>query len=273
MVVRLRGSNGELAGVLCLSGRSCLLASDDRDLLEAIASHAAMALENARLFTRIEQANRHWLEIFDAITDLIVVHDESDKVLRVNRSLAAMIGVAQRTNRRHMKAFDEATAPNTPPCILTILSAASVIALVGRAAAILQHQAFEAAVIGLAHGGVHADIGGDAGQHDDCRCRAVRSISSRSVAQNEPLPGLSMIGSPGSGARSGMISQPGSPRTRMRPHGPGIADAGADALRAPALVRRQIGEVGPMALARVEDVIALARMGGEQRRSARSGRR
>jgi len=47
-----------------------------------------------RLFTRIEQANRHWLEIFDAITDLIVVHDESDKVLRVNRSLAAMIGVA-----------------------------------------------------------------------------------------------------------------------------------------------------------------------------------
>ncbi|MFZ0200604.1 MAG: PAS domain S-box protein [Candidatus Sulfotelmatobacter sp.] len=94
VVVRLRGSNGELAGVLCLSGRSCPLASDDRDLLEAIASHAAMALENARLFTRIEQANRHWLEIFDAITDLIVVHDESDKVLRVNRSLAAMIGVA-----------------------------------------------------------------------------------------------------------------------------------------------------------------------------------
>jgi two-component system NtrC family sensor kinase len=53
-----------------------------------------MALENARLFTRIEQANRHWLEIFDAISDLIVVHDETDKVLRVNRSLAAMIGVA-----------------------------------------------------------------------------------------------------------------------------------------------------------------------------------
>ena len=53
-----------------------------------------MALDNARLFTRMEQANRHWMEIFDAITDLIVVHDETDKVLRVNRSLAAMIGVA-----------------------------------------------------------------------------------------------------------------------------------------------------------------------------------
>ena len=94
VVARLPGSNGELAGLLCLSGRSRPLAPTDRDLLEAIAVHAAMALENARLFTRIEQANRHWLEIFDAITDLIVVHDETDKVLRVNRSLAAMIGVA-----------------------------------------------------------------------------------------------------------------------------------------------------------------------------------
>ncbi len=41
----------------------------------------------------------------------------------------------------------------------------------------------------------------------------VRRISSRSVAQNEPLPGLSLTTSPGSGASSGMISQPGSPRT------------------------------------------------------------
>jgi two-component system NtrC family sensor kinase len=94
LVLRLPGANGELAGVLCLSGRSRPLAPEDRELLEAIAGHASMALENARLFTRIEQANRHWLEIFDAISDLIVVHDETDKVLRVNRSLAAMIGVA-----------------------------------------------------------------------------------------------------------------------------------------------------------------------------------
>src|SRR5438445_358571 len=41
-----------------------------------------------------------------------------------------------------------------------------VVAVVGRPAAILQHHAFIAAVIGLAHGGVHADIRGDAGQHD-----------------------------------------------------------------------------------------------------------
>jgi PAS domain S-box-containing protein len=94
VVVSLPGSDGNLAGLLCLSGRACPLTAEDRELLEAIAAHGARALENARLFTRIEEANRHWLEIFDAITDFIVVHDETDKVLRVNRSLAAMIGVA-----------------------------------------------------------------------------------------------------------------------------------------------------------------------------------
>ncbi|MGB8114812.1 MAG: PAS domain S-box protein [Candidatus Sulfotelmatobacter sp.] len=94
VIVRISASNGELAALLCLSGRSGSLTGEDRELLQTIAGHAAMVLENARLFTRMDRANRHWLEIFDAITDYIVVHDESDKVLRVNRSLAAMIGVA-----------------------------------------------------------------------------------------------------------------------------------------------------------------------------------
>ncbi len=92
-VVRLSGVHGELAGLLCLAGRSSPLNREDRVFLETMAGHGAMALENARLFTRIEQANRHWMEIFDAIADFIVVHDHAGKVLRVNRSLAGMIGV------------------------------------------------------------------------------------------------------------------------------------------------------------------------------------
>ena len=93
IVARLSGPDEKLAGLLCLSGRTPGFRSEDRELLQAITGHAVMALQNSRLFTRIEQANRHWLEIFDAITDFIVVHDEADKVLRVNRSLADMIGV------------------------------------------------------------------------------------------------------------------------------------------------------------------------------------
>ena len=92
-LVRLLGAAGELVGVLCLADRAKPLSREDHQLLQAIANHASIALENARLFTRMDQANRHWMEIFDAITDFIVVHDESDNVLRVNRSLAEFIGV------------------------------------------------------------------------------------------------------------------------------------------------------------------------------------
>jgi two-component system NtrC family sensor kinase len=52
-----------------------------------------VALENARLFTRITQSSRQWAEIFDSISDYIVVHDEQCRILRVNRSLAEFIGV------------------------------------------------------------------------------------------------------------------------------------------------------------------------------------
>ena len=91
-VIRLLGSSGDLVGVLCLANRGKPLLQEDEELLQAIAAHASVALENARLFTRMDQANRHWIEIFDAITDFIVAHDQTDHVLRVNRPLADFIG-------------------------------------------------------------------------------------------------------------------------------------------------------------------------------------
>jgi len=141
-LVRL-AAKGELAGLLCLSGGASLLnpassnpalsdsallgaalgpalgKKEDRIFLETMAGHAAMALQNSRLFTRVEQANRHWMEIFDAITDFIVVHDQSDKVLRVNRSLAAMIGVPPSelvgVNMRALMALTSETASYSCP--------------------------------------------------------------------------------------------------------------------------------------------------------------
>jgi PAS domain S-box-containing protein len=118
-MVRLPAANGELAGLLCLSRPASPLCQEDRVFLETMAGHAAMALVNARLFTRIEQANRHWVEIFDAISDFIVVHDEADKVLRVNRSLATMIGVPPAeligVNMRALMALTSDTASYSCP--------------------------------------------------------------------------------------------------------------------------------------------------------------
>jgi PAS domain S-box-containing protein len=92
-IARLQVSSGELLGCLCLADRTQPLTDSDRHLLQAIAGQASVSLDNARFFTRMEQANRHWIEIFDAISDFIVAHDESGNVLRVNRALADFIGV------------------------------------------------------------------------------------------------------------------------------------------------------------------------------------
>jgi PAS domain S-box-containing protein len=118
-LLRLKGSAEESVGVLCLANRGKRSTSHDEQLLHAIASHASVALENARLFSRMDKANRHWMEIFDAITDFIVVHDEVHNVLRVNRSLAEFIGVAPHeligVNMRALVAMTTASPPHGCP--------------------------------------------------------------------------------------------------------------------------------------------------------------
>jgi len=118
-LVRLNGSSGELVGVLCLANRGAEPGADDQQLLRAIAGHASIALENACLFTQVQQANRHWLDIFDAISDFIVVHDEQNNILRVNRSLADLVGLAPDqligVNMRALDALSIAAPPHSCP--------------------------------------------------------------------------------------------------------------------------------------------------------------
>ena len=92
-VARLISSDGELMGVLCIANTGKELDEEARKLLQAVVAQGDVAFENSRLFTRMSQANQHWIEIFDAITDFIVVHDSQNRVLRVNRSLADFIGL------------------------------------------------------------------------------------------------------------------------------------------------------------------------------------
>jgi PAS domain S-box-containing protein len=89
---RLTGRDGDLLGALCLIDCAHKLSEADRNLIHALVGHASVALENSRLFSRIEQSKRQWVEDFDAITDLIVVHDPLNRIVRVNRSLAEALG-------------------------------------------------------------------------------------------------------------------------------------------------------------------------------------
>ena len=92
-MVRLTGSDQKLLGILCLVDLQGEPSGNERQLLDALAGYASVALENLQLFSRIERSRKQWVEDVDAISDFIVVHDPAGRVLRLNRALADLLGV------------------------------------------------------------------------------------------------------------------------------------------------------------------------------------
>ena len=88
LIARLLGASGELLGFLCLADCSAVQDDPSMALFNALIGHASIALENARLFSRIAQSNKQWAELFDSITDQIVVHGDDWLITRVNRPFA-----------------------------------------------------------------------------------------------------------------------------------------------------------------------------------------
>jgi two-component system, NtrC family, sensor kinase len=93
VVVPIRASDGEVLGAICIYGAKSALAQEEKKLLHALASHAALSLENFRRFSQLERSKRQWVQDIDAITDFIVVHDRDWKIVRTNRSLADHLGL------------------------------------------------------------------------------------------------------------------------------------------------------------------------------------
>jgi PAS domain S-box-containing protein len=91
--VRIAASDNERLGTLCLIRNRKTLSADEKRLLHALASHAALSLENFQRFSQLERSKRQWVEDIDAISDYIVVHDRAWKIVRTNRSLATHLGV------------------------------------------------------------------------------------------------------------------------------------------------------------------------------------
>src|SRR6266581_2128696 len=91
--VRIAASDNERLGTLCLIRNRKTLGAGEKRLLHALASHAALSLENFRRFSQLERSKRQWVEDIDAISDYIVVHDRAWNIVRTNRSLASHLGV------------------------------------------------------------------------------------------------------------------------------------------------------------------------------------
>jgi len=58
----------------------------------AVATLAGSLVQNAALLSWIERSKKQWVQDFDAITDLIAVHDARNCLLRLNRTLASFFG-------------------------------------------------------------------------------------------------------------------------------------------------------------------------------------
>src|ERR1700730_3979792 len=80
--VPITASDEEALGSLCLVRNRGKLETNERRLLQALASHAALCLENFRRFSQLERSTRQWVEDIDAISDYIVVHDRSFRIVR-----------------------------------------------------------------------------------------------------------------------------------------------------------------------------------------------
>jgi PAS domain S-box-containing protein len=88
-------SQGRILGVINIdSARQAAFGSADRDLLQMLADHAAIAIENARQFTAARAARDQWRHVFDALQDGILVCDEFLNVIRVNRTFLDAFGVS-----------------------------------------------------------------------------------------------------------------------------------------------------------------------------------
>src|SRR6266404_9326031 len=91
--VPITASDAESLGAICLVCETKPLGEAEQRLLRALASHAALSLENFRRFSQLERSKRQWVEDIDAISDYIVVHDRAWNIVRTNRSLASHLGV------------------------------------------------------------------------------------------------------------------------------------------------------------------------------------
>jgi len=67
--------------------------SDEEHFLVNVANLLGLTLQNVALFETAANSRRQWLDTFDSIGDLIVVHGPDGRVLRANRALAWHLGV------------------------------------------------------------------------------------------------------------------------------------------------------------------------------------
>ena len=91
--VRIPGKDASL-GVLGIgSAVTRSFEEQERHFLGNVANLVGLTVQNVALFETATAARRQWLDTFDSIDDLILVHSLDGQILSVNRALATRLGI------------------------------------------------------------------------------------------------------------------------------------------------------------------------------------
>jgi two-component system NtrC family sensor kinase len=93
VLVRVPGKDGSLGLLGIASAVQRTFETDEIHFLVNVANLLGLTAQNVALFEMAATSRRQWLDTFDSIADLIVVHGPDGRILRVNRTLAWHLGV------------------------------------------------------------------------------------------------------------------------------------------------------------------------------------
>jgi PAS domain S-box-containing protein len=87
-------SHGEFLGAALATWQGAADISEDLlERLTLLGISFGGLLEHARLFEQVHSSRERWVRVIDAIPDSIIVHDPEGNIVRINRPLAARLGV------------------------------------------------------------------------------------------------------------------------------------------------------------------------------------
>src|ERR1700722_5335340 len=91
VLVRIPGKEIPLGILGIASAESRTFEGDEENFLVNVANLLGLAVQNVTLFESASTSRRQWLDTFDSIDDLILVHSQDGRILRANRALAARL--------------------------------------------------------------------------------------------------------------------------------------------------------------------------------------
>jgi PAS domain S-box-containing protein len=94
LMVPVRGKKAAI-GILSMGSRHWRsYTAEDLEFLETSAHQLGIAVENVKLMEQVLRSQRQWVNTFDSIQDLILVHDAEFNIMKVNQALVQRLNLA-----------------------------------------------------------------------------------------------------------------------------------------------------------------------------------